>query len=624
MLKRFTELAVAQRSAAEATIDKFKDDVDSFCVDADEWAHQYIDTVADLAVEELVAKGCLDVDHDAFVANYLNSCLWDNCIEELRTLARELREEEEERETRRQDRTESARHLFDDDYDDEKMMNLASAGVSGLFNMIGRGMSSAKISEKIRAKFDEDREAYLRAIYMTIRTSVDECVTCLADKGKSLKGGGVNKEDREKADRLFNNLSRSKMPKKVAEEMMLEILRLDPYKQEFYEWAFMENGDSSGELEKIADYFGVSLARVKEDKFIKELGVFAYETEDETFAYREKAVALGKELRYNATEKLAEIDEKLKEFDLQARTVEGRVFESREEAEKQRKLVDFERNLDLSSEEQALLSKKKLFEEIKALGIDGTWKVGRVNEALVRFDEIARTVDDRIFETREEAACQRKLSEFERQLDLSSEELALKSKELLIEKISELRIDGAWKLERVDAALKRFDELARTTFGLVFDTREAAAEARGKRDEFYRGVIALAKRSGESGFYFEGVIPAKKLANAQRAFPVPLKERILCLTDTTFLVAEKRDLPLPLRGCVGRMGSQFRRARTFYDGMILLLAKRRLNDFKGIKWFLGRMPFMQMLVLMWIIRKWGNVWCCCMSTVSRQHLILAN
>ena len=151
MLKRFTELVVAQRAAADETIDKFKDDVDSFCADADEWAHQYIDTAADLAVEELVAKGCLDVDRDTFVNDYLNSYLWDKRIKELRALASALREEEEEREARRQNRTESARHLFEDDYDDEKMMNLASAGVSGLFNMIGRGMSNAEMSGKIKA-----------------------------------------------------------------------------------------------------------------------------------------------------------------------------------------------------------------------------------------------------------------------------------------------------------------------------------------------------------------------------------------------------------------------------------------------------------------------------------------
>ena len=77
MLKRFTELAVAQRAAADETIDKFKDDVDSFCADADEWAHQYIDTAADLAVEELVAKGCLDVDRDTFVNDYLRLFVHD-------------------------------------------------------------------------------------------------------------------------------------------------------------------------------------------------------------------------------------------------------------------------------------------------------------------------------------------------------------------------------------------------------------------------------------------------------------------------------------------------------------------------------------------------------------------
>lgn len=485
MLKRFTELAVAQRAAATETIDKFKDDVDSFCSDADEWAHQYIDTAADLAVEELVAKGCLDVDRDAFLEDYLNSSLWDNRIKELRLLARKLQEEEEEREARRQDRTESARHFFDDDYDDEKMMNLASAGVSGVFNMIGRGMASSEMSEKIKAKFDEDRNAYLRAIYMTIRTSVDECVSCLNDKGKGFGDGGVAREDREKADRLFNNLSRSKMPKKVAEETMLEILRLDPYKQEFYEWCFMENGDSSGELEKIAEYFGVSLAAVKAEKFAKELGECPYETEDETIAYRRKAVRLGEEIRIDPVEKLKEIDAKLKEF-----------------------------------------------------------------------DEKARTVDDKMFDTREEAALQRQLSEFEKHIDLSTEEAAIASRKSLADKAKELGVDGEWKMKRVDNAIKKFDEMARTTFGVLFESREAAKAALGDRELFYKGIEATVKALGQDAFYTATTMPEKKIANARAAFPIPMDEFVVALTDTTLFGSGKTGLAVTKWGLRWTNGSK--------------------------------------------------------------------
>lgn len=251
----------------------------------------------------------------------------------------------------------------------------------------------------------------------------------------------------------------------------MQILALDPYNFDFFKHVYVEEGDPSGELCAVAEFFGHSMEGLKADAFDRQLGDCAYETEEETIEYRRRAVELGAEIRYEPVAKLKEIDAKLKEF-----------------------------------------------------------------------DELARTVDKRLFDTREEAALQRELSGFEKGLDLSTEEAALKSRKALEAKIAELGVDGEWKYARVDKALKKFDEMARTTFGVLLGSREAAKAARGDRELFYKGIEATVRATGEEAFYTSDTMPEKKISNARAAFPIPVDEYVLALTDTTLFGSGKTGL----------------------------------------------------------------------------------
>ena len=324
----------------------------------------------------------------------------------------------------------------------------------------------------------------------------------------------------------------------------MQILELNSYDGEFYEFVYENEGDKSGELEKVADFFGFPLDSMKERAFRKCLGECAFVTEEETLKYRAKAVALAEEIRVNASKTITKIDEKLKEFDVKARTVDGREFSTREEATKQRELSAFESEQDISSEELAIAAKTAIIAKAKKLKIDGEWKLERVDAALNKFDLEARSVDGREFATRQEAALQRELSEFEKEQDLSSEQLAIAARAAIVAKAKELKIDGEWKLERVDKSLKKFDELARTTFGITFSTREEAKEALGDRDIFYKGIEETIKASKEDAFYVAATAPEKKMSNARSAFPIPPDEYILALTDTTLFGSGKTGLAI--------------------------------------------------------------------------------
>ena len=486
--KRFKALADIEILNAKSTIDEAADSVDDFCENGNAWAHRYIDKAADLAVEVLMEKKCFDIDRDTFIQKYLDSSLWERPFETLRRGVAEIDAEEAEREEGRQQRWNEAGNWEGFTEAGERRAsekNFNENLAQGTKNLIGRGFYALVNASGKRDLFKKNRDDMLEGIYYTIKTTVDELIDCLADNGHKFAGAKVDKDAREKAERLFNNLMTGKLPEDAAHDARMEILRLDPYRRDFYEHIYVNEGDKSGELCATAEFFGISLDDLKEEAFKKQLGECPYETEEETIEYRKKAVRLGEEIRIDPAEKLKEIDAKLKEF-----------------------------------------------------------------------DEKARTVDGKMFATREEAALQRQLSEFEKQIDLSTEEAAIASKKALADKAKELGVDGEWKMDRVDKAIKRFDELARTTFGVLLETRDAAKAALGDRELFYKGIEATVKALGQDAFYTTTTMPEKKIANARAAFPIPMDEYVLALTDTTLFGSGKTGLAVTKWGLRWTNGSK--------------------------------------------------------------------
>ena len=549
--KRFEVLADEQSAKADAEIDAAAKDVDEFCEEGNSWAWKYFASSADLAAKIMTEKGCYDVDSEHFSKKYLNTYLWEKRFGELRDAIAEIHAEEDESARSRSERWNNAgnweaRNEYSERYAKDK--NFKENLGAGALNVLSWGVSAITSSTGKRSAYKESRDKLVRAIHITIKTSVDELLDCMADSGIALDGAKVAKDDREKAERLFNNMKSGNLPQEALNDAKMQILNLNPYDGEFYEFIYTTEGDKTGELEKVANFFGFPLDNLKESAFRKRLGKCAFTTEEETLEYRAKAVSLADELHIDATEKIKKIDEKLHEFDVLARTVDGREFTTREEAALQRELSGFEKEQDLSTEELAIAARTAIIAKATDLKIDGEWKLERVDNALKKFDLEARTVDGREFTTREEAARQRKLSAFEKEQDLSTEELAIAAKSAIIAKAKELDVDGEWKLARVNKALKRFDELARTTFGIMFDTREEAKNALGDRELFYKGIEQTVRATKEDAFYTADTAPEKKIINARAAFPVPPDEYIFALTDTTLFGSGKTGLAITKRG----------------------------------------------------------------------------
>lgn len=322
------------------------------------------------------------------------------------------------------------------------------------------------------------------------------------------------------------------------EKKKLTALNANPTNRELIEWCWLDDEDK-GPISKLAKAVGVSLDHVRKQAFEDEVGTKDYSSEAATLAFRKKVEVASEKYGYDAGKLLEEIEEVLVGIDRDARTAGDRIFDTREEAEKQRKIVEFERGLGTATEAEALKSRDKLDSFIKKVGVDGEWTKARISKAIARFDLEARTVDGREFEDRKEAALQRELSAAEAAIDLETEDAALKAKSELEKLITKLGVNGDWKLERVNAAIKRFDENARTAFGVLYDTRNEAIKNRKQPESFFDALKKAVLDISEDKFYLEEKIPQKKLIGARTFLTAEQDDGVFALMDTTLFGSAK-------------------------------------------------------------------------------------
>ena len=561
---RFFALAKEQADVARKDIEDFVTHPQTLFRDGRRWAKRFFVKAAALAVEELLRKGCLDLDEEVYLESKFDFTLWDVAFKPALNAYQNIVKAEKRREAERDERTDSVGSAWVGGGFglggalkgalQAEALNIASAVISEGFNSFGRNKTKKENAERLSRIFERRKDEIVGGIFAAIANGTDAFVACCNERNIPIEGA-VRTEDVIKATRICSNLKAGKIPADKIDDVKIGVLSANPYCQEFYDYIFMSEGDVSGELQRLGAFFGISFNERKKEAFLSRLGDCPYADEEQTRAYRQKAMALAEELKYDAAEKIFEIDQKLQAFDRIARTVKGRLFESRETAARQRELCAFEEGQDLTTEHLAKQAKKNVEEKAALLGIDFLWRMTRINEALKRFDEDARTVDGRVFESREIALKQRELADFEKTLDVSTEGAAIKSKNAFDRKVQELNIDGEWKSDRVYSATLRFEQMACVAFGRAYATREEASAARGNINRFLEGIELVVRQSNHRSMMCKGHINDKKRSAAAQYLGVTVGESLLGLLDTSLFGNVKTGLAFTSIGLRWRNGN---------------------------------------------------------------------
>lgn len=147
--------------------------------------------------------------------------------------------------------------------------------------------------------------------------------------------------------------------------------------------------------------------------------------------------------------------------------------------EKEKLIIKIYEEIDFSTEKNTITGKRKILEAIKQLGLQKSEikELKEVDKKLEKFDLQARTVDEVVFTTREEAVLGKKelesIKEIISKIDENSEKDVMWAKESIQGLHLKTIIQDKY-LNQIDNILEKLDIQARTYKEVVYDTREEA------------------------------------------------------------------------------------------------------------------------------------------------------
>ena len=467
-------------SMAEAASDSFREryadygDYEMFFGNFDYDLHQRLKAVVSECVSTLVnCVGILEIDEKRFVQDnkYIMEPL-GNAVEQINNEFLEIDDTLHQNEAARAIRKESRGRFVGGGFGagaaveasvKAGALNMATGAAHGIFNSIGNGIDRMKASSRKKEIYKSPNT--LNALCKGLYDSVFRChiaminYYALLNIDKRPYDGVIREAAQKSAQAILNNADKIK-DDNMFRTALIDALIKDPYQEKWYRVALDRFSDADGSLEAVADYFGCKrgLLRYKEHLIIEftKNHLLNMDTEESALASRDTLAKLKAALHYSG--KIAaedEIDTKVKFFDEQARTVDGILFETRDEAQVARE------ELSLIQDRLKSLDNDDVDGMLAARAFLSTLKSKKM------VDKYSKTLTDKIF------------SLFAKRHPLNTEENTLRAKNDLANLKTQLHYSGKIAIEdEIEAKIKFFDEEARTADRMLFETRNEAQVAR--------------------------------------------------------------------------------------------------------------------------------------------------
>lgn len=361
------------------------------------------------------------------------------------------------------------------------MLNMASGAAHSIANFSGNIVSSASANREKEKLFNNNVTLY--TLMMGVRNSVYNMVFALTNY-ISFSGiqeiTVISKAEKEEAEILAHNLMRNVVPEEKRLELIFQVINLNPYYWDVYSFMVDNYGDSKNEIEQISAYFGISVHAKKEKMISQYYSQLEVNTEEESQIAKkqllEKVAYLG--LNEKSVNEVAEIDQLLKDFDLKARTVDGKVFDSREEAilanSELKTIKKLLNNLDEFNEKDVLQVKEKIISLELQTGIQDKY-IKKIDGILEKLDIEARTYKDVVYSSRELAEDYRKEDRLLEKILCEMDERNLNS----IINASERITKYSWKTNLYEDYLRK-----------IADTKEKILEERSKVLATFESVLS--------------------------------------------------------------------------------------------------------------------------------------
>lgn len=341
------------------------------------------------------------------------------------------------------------------------MRNMAEGAGHTVVNAIGNAMSTANANKQLDQLFrnknvrDMFNEGVLQAVWNLHYVLMD----FLIDKLNIYVWDFPAKDDIDKAERMLSNIGSSVLTEADRKRIIIEAFELNPYSDHLYQTMFDQFMDDADNISELAEYFGSDINSEKEKKAYEFLMGIIGNTEEEAKQAKEKLLQYYQKVSLHEYENLPSyqhITKTLEKFDVEYRTVDGILFDTRENADIAKDelphIQEFMETIKPPVKEDTLVYE----EELKAKRAEFDEKFNSklkdkylsvIDKYLLDFDKIFCTISLFKKGTREEAA-QAKAVNFLKRQDTSTKEKREEALNLLREYLPKI---GMTEAEATDA-----------------------------------------------------------------------------------------------------------------------------------------------------------------------------
>lgn len=201
-------------------------------------------------------------------------------------------------------------------------------------------------NEQEKVYRDEIKKALANSVKRNCFEVHFSIIDALIENGMDIYDSYPTSEMEAKSKALLNNLKTGFIPKENNEAVIDEIIKNNPYNIDVYLYLLDKCGNRNNEIVEITEFLGldikVCIGKLVDNYFIN----VEKSTEEETYKAIEKFKEYAQSLNYNDISKyLIMFDNLLKQHDINIRTVDGILFEQREEADIAK--LEFEKILEI-------------------------------------------------------------------------------------------------------------------------------------------------------------------------------------------------------------------------------------------------------------------------------------
>lgn len=303
----------------------------------------YILRAIDDAVQILISMNIYDVDRDLFLREYYQPYdYWFNAFDSIADKYSEIVFNAEQLDEYRTFRRKGRGQIIGGGFGVEGVVqgvaiagaaNLAIGAVHGIFNTIGKGFSSVGDSIKKNIIFSnpQTKNLLVEGLRRSVLCVHFSLLDVLKKYGNDSLYQAVDEDVIDKSKRMLNNLKVAEIGEEERLKILKQILLLNPYSEDVYEFAVEKFGDRDKKLESVAEFFFVNLKSIKHNKIRSQVTFSSVDSVRESIKRVRELEIFYESMEVDSI--LMDLRKKLVDYDIQARTVAGKLYSTQRMAE---------------------------------------------------------------------------------------------------------------------------------------------------------------------------------------------------------------------------------------------------------------------------------------------------